>query len=81
LKDSLRELEDVLEILDDAQRQQTGDEKEIETLRRSLSVLQRERQAAVGRETFRSRNDERARPEPRARSEERPAPSAAPPIP
>jgi hypothetical protein len=46
LRESLRELEEVLEILDDAQRQQIGDEKEIESLRRSLSILQRERQSA-----------------------------------
>lgn len=58
LKESLRELEDVMEILDDAQRQQIGDEKEIETLRRSLSTLQRARDS-VRREQSReqSRNE------------------------
>ena len=58
LKESLRELEEVLEILDDAQRQQIGDEKEIDTLRRSLSALQRARDS-VRREQPRdpSRNE------------------------
>jgi len=59
LKDSLRDLEEVLETLDDAQRQQIGDEKEIESLRRSLSMLQRERYSPP-REQQRSRP-----PEPR----------------
>lgn len=61
LKDSLRELEEVLETLDDAQRQQIGDEKEIETLRRSLSVLQRER-FSPPRDQQRQRPQEQQRP-------------------
>jgi hypothetical protein len=69
LKESLRELEEVLEILDDAQRQQIGDEKEIESLRRSLSMLQRERQSAP-REESRGRFDNRGRSENRNRSEQ-----------
>ena len=68
LKESLRELEDVLEILDDAQRQQIGDEKEIESLRRALSVLQRERQSA---ERPSAPRDQPRRFEPRGRSENR----------
>ncbi|MEO7514663.1 MAG: hypothetical protein ABIW93_02545 [Verrucomicrobiota bacterium] len=65
----MRELEEVLEILDDAQRQQIGDEKEIEALRRSLSMLQRERQSAP-REESRGRFENRGRPENRSRSED-----------
>ena len=59
LKSSLRDLEEVLETLDDAQRQQIGDEKEIESLHRALSMLQRDRQP--------SRDDPRERPENRER--------------
>lgn len=69
LREALRELEEVLEVLDDAQRQQIGDEKEIESLRRSLSVLQRERQSAP-REESRGRYESRSRPEIRNRGEE-----------
>lgn len=61
LKDSLRDLEEVLETLDDAQRQQIGDEKEIESLRRSLSMLQRERYSPP-REQQRSRPSEQRPP-------------------
>lgn len=81
LKESLRELEEVLEILDDAQRQQIGDEKEIESLRRALSVLQRERQSAPSQERReqprrfeqRRRQENRNRPEP-----QQPAPAESP---
>ena len=61
LKESLRALDEVMEILDDAQRQQIGDEKEIESLRRSLSVLQRERYSPP-REQPRSRPAEQRPP-------------------
>ena len=74
LKDSLRDLEEVLETLDDAQRQQIGDEKEIEALRRSLSLLQRERQSNV-REPSRSRSDDRGRPDNRSRPDEQRPPA------
>lgn len=77
LKDSLRDLEEVLEILDDAQRQQIGDEKEIESLRRSLSVLQRERQSPREREP-RERFD-RGRSENRNRPEQKASPAELPP--
>lgn len=72
LRESLRELEEVLETLDDAQRQQIGDEKDIEKLRRALSVLQRERQSAE-REEPRRRLEERGRnrPDDRARPQTR----------
>jgi len=78
LKDSLRDLEEVLEILDDAQRQQIGDAKEIESLRRSLSVLQRERQS-VPREESRGRFENRGRSENRNRSEEQRSPAKSSP--
>ena len=79
LKQTLRELEEVLEILDDAQRQQIGDEKEIESLRRSLSVLQRERQSAP-REESRGRSENRGGLEYRSRSEEQRPPVKTSPI-
>ncbi len=60
LKETLRDLEEALETLDDAQRQQIGDEKEIESLRRALSMLQRDRQS--------SRDEPRDRPENRGRA-------------
>ncbi|MEP6662071.1 MAG: hypothetical protein ABJC04_00280 [Verrucomicrobiota bacterium] len=79
LKESLRELEEVLETLDDAQRQQIGDDKEIQRLRRSLSALQRERppmEREQPRGRFenrgRGRSDDRPRPEDRPRAGEPP---------
>ncbi len=79
LKDSLRELEEVLESLDDAQRQQIGDEKEIESLRRALSILQRDRQSGLREEREQRdqprRFDRRVVPENRNRPE---PPSQAP---
>jgi hypothetical protein len=77
LREALRELEEVLEILDDAQRQQIGDEKEIESLRRALSALQRERQSAP-REESRGRYENRGRSEPRHRTEQRAADKSSP---
>lgn len=59
LKSSLRDLEEVLETLDDAQRQQIGDEKEIESLHRALSMLQRERQPSRDEPRDRRENRER----------------------
>jgi predicted RNase H-like nuclease (RuvC/YqgF family) len=41
LKRVLDQMEDVLELAELAERQKTGDEQEIETLRRSLRQLQR----------------------------------------
>lgn len=72
LRETVRELEEVLETLDDAQRQQIGDEKEIETLRRTLSILQRDRQSSSRDEReprdqprrFDRRPENRFRPEP-----------------
>jgi len=78
LRESLRELEEVLETLDDAQRQQIGDEKEIESLRRSLSMLQRERQSAAREEPF-GRSERRGRPDNRSRSSEQRPPPEPPP--
>lgn len=81
LKDSLRELEEVLEILDDAQRQQIGDEKEIESLRRALSVLQRERQSAPREPREQPRRfDRRERSDNRNRPEQQPPPPGESPV-
>jgi hypothetical protein len=71
-------LEEVLETLDDAQRQQIGDTKEIESLRRSLSMLQRERQSASREETF-TRPERRGRPDNRNRPPEQRPPPEPPP--
>ncbi|MEY2428142.1 MAG: hypothetical protein QOJ40_1027 [Verrucomicrobiota bacterium] len=49
LKDTLDDMDEVLETLELAQRQQGADEQEIESLRRALRQLQRPREGGPPR--------------------------------
>jgi hypothetical protein len=87
LREVLEELDEVAELLDIAATQKTDQEKEIETLRRMLSQLQRAREQVRGRPPLPSpppsgggggRHSQPSRRDDRPIRPERPAAAAAP---
>jgi hypothetical protein len=60
LRDTLDEMDAVLELLEVAERQQTADEQEIESLRRAMRGMQRPRGPERGGERGGDRGGERS---------------------